>query len=587
MAESRSLDYSVPIEIAPKIWWVGHVLKDDPFQCHVYLIENGKDSILIDPGSKLTWIETRKKILQLIPLEHIRYIVCQHQDPDITSAVSDLLEEIGVKGRKLVTHWRAQELLEHYNWGIEFYEVSAANWQLQAGDRRLRFVFTPYMHFPGNFCTFDMRTRTLFSSDIFGAVTEHFTLFARDAESYFEQMKPFHTHYMPATEIVNRGLDAIEKCHPIEIIAPQHGSIIAKEMIPTIIRRLRELPCGIFLEYSGSRRVKLMTKVNEILPDVFETAAYFDNFQTDTKRIIKSMKRVFPIKRIFILSLIDDERFIRLDSQTPLVMPCRRDKEEMMAEIKEVLRHEKGYFTRSRNIKYLEEESDDKVYIFPLVDFQKIIVGVGMFIFDSTMDENDDVVKMLEKFEKAISIIATREIEIYRLEDEKKRVYEMAVTDSLTRLYNRYYLDEVVQKELNKAKRYGYTVAAAYLDIDHFKRINDLYGHNVGDEVLKNFARLIKSSLRQSDIAFRLGGEEFLIMMPHTDKSRALETIVRLKERIKKEGCLKLADKEICFTFSGGVGDTAEVGGEFEKLLKLTDRRLYRAKEEGRDRIVG
>ena len=586
MSDKRPLDYSEPIEIAPQIWWVGHVLKDDPFQCHVYLIENGDNSILIDPGSKLTWKETRKKILQRMPLEQIRYIICHHQDPDITTAVSDLLEEIGPQGRKLVTHWRAQELLEHYNWGIEFYEVSANDWRLEAGDREFRFVFTPYMHFPGNFCTFDLETRILFSSDIFGAITEHFALFAENADTYFEQMKPFHTHYMPASEIVNRGLDAIEKCQPIHMIAPRHGSIISQDLIEPIIRKLRNLPCGIFLQYSGSRYVELMTKINEILPDVFETAAYFDSFQSDSRRIIKIMKKVFPIERIFVLSLIDDDHFIRLDSDSPTVVPCNRSKTEIKEKTKDVLTSGERRFVKSRDIKCLEDDGERKVYLFPIVDYEKRIVGVGMFIFDEHMHDDEEMIDLVKHFEKAISIIATREIEIYRLEDEKRRVYHMAITDNLTGLYNRYYLDEMASKELAKAKRYDYVMAVAYLDIDHFKKVNDRYGHDVGDLVLKRFAQIIKNSLRESDIAFRLGGEEFLILMPYTYKKQAAESMERLKKMVKEEGCLELGGEEICFTFSGGVADTMEGKRNFEELIRLADHRLYEVKESGRDRIV-
>ncbi|WP_041354041.1 MBL fold metallo-hydrolase [Nitratiruptor sp. SB155-2] len=112
-----------PIEIAPRVWWVGYVIPNDPFQCHVYLIENGDESILIDPGSKITWEVTRKKIESIISLENIKYIVAHHQDPDIVASVEDLLDEIGIEGRFVVTHWHTKMLLQHYNWGIEFYDV--------------------------------------------------------------------------------------------------------------------------------------------------------------------------------------------------------------------------------------------------------------------------------------------------------------------------------------------------------------------------------------------------------------------------------------------------------------------------------
>ena len=274
---NNEIDLSEAVEIAPRIWWVGHHLENDPFQCHVYLIENGDQSILIDPGSKLTWPYSREKIRRIIPLENIKYIVCQHPDPDITSGIEDLLAEIGTEGRLLVTHWRSAKLLEHYDWGIDFYEVQAENWELVAGDRRIEFIFTPYMHFPGAICTYDIQTEILFSSDIFGAITKNFSLFATDEKAYFEAMIPFHTHYMPATEIVNHGLDNIEK-YPLSLIAPQHGSIIKKAFIPYLIKELRNLKCGIYLEYGGTRKIELISKINAIMPEVFEAAAFLTVF---------------------------------------------------------------------------------------------------------------------------------------------------------------------------------------------------------------------------------------------------------------------------------------------------------------------
>ncbi|WP_456451118.1 oxygen-binding di-iron domain-containing protein [Hydrogenimonas sp.] len=578
-------EYASPVEIAPNIWWVGHVLPDDPFQCHVYLIDNGKQSILVDPGSKLTWPHTREKILQLMPLTNIRYIVCHHQDPDITLAVTDLLEEIGTKNRKLVTHWRAAELLDHYDWGIEYYEVQAEGWRLDAGGRKLLFAFTPYMHFPGAFCTYDEATGVLFSSDIFGAITEEFSLYAKDAESYFAQMEPFHTHYMPATEIVNHGLDNIEKCHPIRLIAPQHGSIVPQEMVRPLIEKLRRLKCGLYLEFGGIRKIELMSKVNAILPEVFEAAAYFDSFHADTRHILRSMGKVFPIRRVFTLALIENSYFIRLDSEAPAIAPCKKDKPEIYDRFREVFEEHKRLFLRSRDIKCLEAETDDLVYVFPLLDYDKSVLGVGMFVFDAAMEADMETMEMLQKFEIAIDVIAKREIEVYRIEDEKKRVYTMAITDNLTQLYNRYYLEETAHQELAKSKRYEYPVSILYLDLDHFKRINDTYGHDIGDIVLKRFAQFVHANLRESDTAFRLGGEEFMVMMPYTDRFQAKEIAERLRRKIAQEGAVELGKERIRYTFSGGITDTEESGHDLESLLKKADEKLYNAKRSGRDRI--
>jgi diguanylate cyclase (GGDEF)-like protein len=213
-------------------------------------------------------------------------------------------------------------------------------------------------------------------------------------------------------------------------------------------------------------------------------------------------------------------------------------------------------------------------------------MGVGMFVFGNSLECDDDTKEMLQKFEIAIDVIAKREIEVYRIESEKKKMYAMAVTDNLTKLYNRYYLEEVATTELAKSKRYDYPIAILYLDIDHFKKVNDHYGHDVGDIVLKRFAGFIKDNLRESDMAFRLGGEEFMVMMPYTTKEQAYEIAERLRQTIRREGCITIGTERICYTFSGGVTDTNEADHDLEKLLKIADEKLYSAKSGGRDRIV-
>jgi len=218
------LDYSKPIEIAEDIYWVGYKIPNDPFQCHVYLIKNGDESVLIDPGSMITFPVTMEKITRITPLSNIKYIVCHHQDPDITGCISTLEKLIPRKDKFIVTHWRAQALLKHYQWETPFYLIEKNKWRLLLKNGRvLDFIFTPYAHFPGAFCTFDRKTKTLFSSDIFGGFTEEFSLFAKD-ENYFSSIKAFHEHYMPSKEILLNALIEIEKKDP-EIIAPQHGSI--------------------------------------------------------------------------------------------------------------------------------------------------------------------------------------------------------------------------------------------------------------------------------------------------------------------------------------------------------------------------
>ncbi len=166
--DGRDLDSEHAIEIADNIWWVGHYLENDPFQCHVYLLENGDQSVLFDPGSKLTFKHTFQKIQEVTNFSNIRYFVCHHQDPDITGCLEQIDNMVTREDALLVTHWRAEMLLKHYGLDLPFWRIEDHDWKLDLGNGRvLEFVFTPYAHFPGAFCSFDQQTGTIFSSDIF------------------------------------------------------------------------------------------------------------------------------------------------------------------------------------------------------------------------------------------------------------------------------------------------------------------------------------------------------------------------------------------------------------------------------------
>ena len=130
------MDIKEPVELAEDVYWVGANIPDDQFQCHVYLIKNGEESIIIDPGSRITYDITKRKIEQLIDLKDIKYIVCHHQDPDIVGCVDQLLSDMGNdRERFLITHWRAWALLKHCNWDVKLYEIEKNGWRLKTGDR--------------------------------------------------------------------------------------------------------------------------------------------------------------------------------------------------------------------------------------------------------------------------------------------------------------------------------------------------------------------------------------------------------------------------------------------------------------------
>ncbi|HEX6988867.1 MAG TPA: diguanylate cyclase [Bacillota bacterium] len=167
---------------------------------------------------------------------------------------------------------------------------------------------------------------------------------------------------------------------------------------------------------------------------------------------------------------------------------------------------------------------------------------------------------------------------LQELEQEYNRSRQDAMRDPLTGLPNRRAFEPRVEQEVGRARRYGRRLTLIMVDIDHFKTYNDMHGHRSGDELLRKIGRLIQRELREPDIAFRIGGEEFVILLPETDVEGAVSVIRRLQDRIRR-------DEGVQITLSFGVAEFPTHGQDAEPLLEAADRALYQAKEAGRDAV--
>jgi two-component system cell cycle response regulator len=174
-----------------------------------------------------------------------------------------------------------------------------------------------------------------------------------------------------------------------------------------------------------------------------------------------------------------------------------------------------------------------------------------------------------------------------RLRANYERSLSLALTDSLTGLYNRRYAMRHMEGLMDRVKTSGKALSVLVCDLDHFKNVNDTYGHAAGDEVLKQFAQRATASMRNFDMVARTGGEEFVCLLPDTDGQAALKVAERLCSRIadvpmKVEGA---PNGEITVTVSIGLAATSKVMSG-EELLKIADAALYRAKQSGRNRVI-
>lgn len=196
---------------------------------------------------------------------------------------------------------------------------------------------------------------------------------------------------------------------------------------------------------------------------------------------------------------------------------------------------------------------------------------------------------------------ARREAEIYQLRtielqheiEERKQMQtileKLATLDSLTQLYNRRHFYILAQREMERALRYRHAVSAVILDIDHFKFVNDNYGHSVGDQALRVVASVIQDSLRTVDIVGRLGGEEFAVLFPETPPAGGLQAGERIRKKIAANP-IETGNGNLWLTVSVGAAGIEEVtpdmANELDELLKRADNALYEAKQTGRNRTV-
>lgn len=169
--------------------------------------------------------------------------------------------------------------------------------------------------------------------------------------------------------------------------------------------------------------------------------------------------------------------------------------------------------------------------------------------------------------------------DITEQETYKKELEYLTITDTLTGIGNRRYFHNKMLEECSRASRYKYPFSLILFDIDYFKQVNDKYGHNVGDEVLKEYSNLIAPMLRENDIFCRIGGEEFVVLLPHVDSMGAQKIAEKLRVAIEE------SQKIVPITMSFGV--TQYISGEDEEsVFKRVDKALYNAKESGRNMVV-
>lgn len=204
------------------------------------------------------------------------------------------------------------------------------------------------------------------------------------------------------------------------------------------------------------------------------------------------------------------------------------------------------------------------------------------------MGVNDYLLRPVDRLE--IQARASTQVRRWRyteqLRNSVKASIEMAITDALTGLYNRRYLETHLNHMIEHYVNRGKVLSVLAVDVDFFKAINDTHGHDAGDKVLQELAARLREHTRSIDLCCRIGGEEFIVVLPNTDTSTAEKIGERLRRSVASKSFGIGAASPVPVTISAGIASLAEMDDTLEKLLKRADSALYRAKREGRNRVV-
>jgi diguanylate cyclase (GGDEF)-like protein len=237
-------------------------------------------------------------------------------------------------------------------------------------------------------------------------------------------------------------------------------------------------------------------------------------------------------------------------------------------------------------------DTDTPVTVWCLMGLSIYVAHVGNTIFSQhvTLRATRETLRQEEQErQKAQEILSASNIELQaqlrEIQQLHTQLHEQAMRDSLTGLYNRRYLNDMLEREVARARRETYPLSLVMIDLDHFKKVNDTYGHQAGDEVLKYFSGMLNERARAEDILCRYGGEEFLLLLPKMPLEVARERAEQWRSDFEAL-TVAVGEHRIQTTLSVGIAGYPDHGTTPDQLTQSADQALYLAKKDGRNRVV-
>lgn len=462
------------------LYHIGDKLSLNGLDCNPYLMIEGDEAVLFDPGSKRDFDIVWENIIALVDPQKIKYVVLHHQDPDLCSQVP-LLEMKGLNF-KVVTTWRTMTIIQYYDIQSEYYLVEEHDFLLKFSTGKvLNFLLTPYLHFPGAFVTYDPDQKYLFSSDLFGAFTYNRTLFADD--SYLNKMITFHEHYMPANSVIRPVMDMLLN-YPIEKILPQHGSIIDKD-IKKYIHTLRNLECGSLLR--------------PIKKDLMKTGGFIVVFS----EVYQRFQNIFPYDEV--LEFFHEMNRFSIDDNQE-IYAYNGDPFELWNTLFKRVKEEKG-------IRWL---TVSEPFIRHLCATYDLTLPE---IFLSSLEEAERKNLELQNINQALDL---------KIQSVNERLLKCPVTG----LYNEVFLKSLLMDELENEdwRELGTLVT---IGIDDFSKYKLKFGQQEEESVLKNLKYLLVTDFGEQSV-YRLTSTDYALYLKGYTKENLITAIEDIRHKIEQ-----------------------------------------------------
>jgi diguanylate cyclase (GGDEF)-like protein len=326
---------------------------------------------------------------------------------------------------------------------------------------------------------------------------------------------------------------------------------------------------SIILEKDSIEKMKNEIKELEVITGLTQVISSTLDPQEILFRIVRQIAEVMPVTRCSIIR-VDwlPEILAALTAKKPVVIEDVRT-DPIMKKVQKII----------------EPLDIRSILVIPILFKEKVIGTLFLRTARSGRTFSENEIRLLNAIGSASSNALHNAFLFEQIEDEKTRLEKLAITDYLTGIYNiRYFYHRIIE-EFSRCERYAFPISCLMLDIDHFKVINDVYGHKTGDKVLKEFSQLLKKCTRRSDVLARYGGEEFIVLLPQTSDEGAFLEAERLRKAVKGHKFKSIkAQRKLTSSFGVATYPNKDIKSH-DELISAADDALFKAKNSGRDRV--